>query len=197
MASSGSLTASSKPPLLVASLKSKSLDHVGSGVQQNLLNQKFSGAGSIDENPTIQETKDQDLASLPKSSAVQLLTPKTVDTDCEPVSGNSNILDPRGSDTKEDDGDGDDGANEDEEVEAVDEEERLKIEREKNLLKRKYVLQELCDTERDYVIDLGKIVEGYMNLLRSDDVSVPDDLKNGKDKIVFGNIEAIYEWHRE
>lgn len=33
--------------------------------------------------------------------------------------------------------------------------------------------------------------------MRNEEMPVPEDLKNGKDKIVFGNIEAIYEWHRE
>ena len=69
----------------------------------------------------------------------------------------------------------------------------------KALLKRSYVLQELVDTERDYVRDLGLVVEGYFDLMRRDppEVLMPEDLKNGKDKIVFGNIQAIYEWHRE
>ena len=71
-------------------------------------------------------------------------------------------------------------------------------EREKALLKRKFVLQELVTTERDYVRDLGLVVDGYIELMRNEtEISVPTDLKNGKDKIVFGNIEAIYEWHRE
>ncbi|OXU29114.1 hypothetical protein TSAR_004898 [Trichomalopsis sarcophagae] len=29
------------------------------------------------------------------------------------------------------------------------------------------------------------------------DIPLPDDLKGGKDKMVFGNIEAMYEWHRD
>ncbi|GFU83187.1 triple functional domain protein [Trichonephila clavipes] len=70
-------------------------------------------------------------------------------------------------------------------------------EREKALTKRRFVLQELVDTERDYVRDLGCLVEGYLNSMRNDEVPVPEDLKNGKDKIVFGNVEAIYEWHRD
>ncbi|XP_013794519.2 triple functional domain protein-like isoform X1 [Limulus polyphemus] len=69
--------------------------------------------------------------------------------------------------------------------------------KEKALEKRRYVVQELLDTEEDYVKDLGSIVEGYMKVMKSGDISVPEDLKNGKDKIVFGNIEAIYEWHRD
>lgn len=71
-------------------------------------------------------------------------------------------------------------------------------EREKALVKRKFVLEELVTTERDYVRDLGLIVDGYIELMRNEtEITVPADLKNGKDKIVFGNIEAIYEWHRE
>ncbi|KAM4028786.1 triple functional domain protein isoform 9-T11 [Anomaloglossus baeobatrachus] len=57
-----------------------------------------------------------------------------------------------------------------------------------------YVLQELLDSERDYVKDLGYVVEGYMALMKED--GVPDDMK-GKDKIIFGNIHQIYDWHRE
>lgn len=41
------------------------------------------------------------------------------------------------------------------------------------------------------------VLQGYLNLMRNEEIPIPEDLKNGKDKIVFGNIEAIYEWHRE
>uniref|UniRef100_A0A4W4HEF5 DH domain-containing protein n=1 Tax=Electrophorus electricus TaxID=8005 RepID=A0A4W4HEF5_ELEEL len=57
-----------------------------------------------------------------------------------------------------------------------------------------YVLLELIETERDYVRDLGLVVEGYMARMREE--GVPDDMK-GKDKIVFGNIHQIYDWHRD
>ncbi|KAF4519126.1 hypothetical protein B566_EDAN007399 [Ephemera danica] len=30
-----------------------------------------------------------------------------------------------------------------------------------------------------------------------DEIPMPEDLRAGKDKMVFGNIEAIYEWHRD
>uniref|UniRef100_A0AAY4AWN7 Non-specific serine/threonine protein kinase n=1 Tax=Denticeps clupeoides TaxID=299321 RepID=A0AAY4AWN7_9TELE len=59
---------------------------------------------------------------------------------------------------------------------------------------RIFVLNELVQTERDYVKDLGIIVEGYMK--RVVDKGVPEDMA-GKDKIVFGNIHQIYDWHRE
>lgn len=101
-------------------------------------------------------------------------------------------------------------------------------------------IQELVDTERDYVRDLGLVVEGYMASLRNSlqqqqqqpqqlasaalsattqasvpptgedptaasalpatvtPIQVPEGLcHTGKDKIIFANIEAIYEWHRE
>ena len=65
--------------------------------------------------------------------------------------------------------------------------------------KREYVIRELVHTERDYVHDLREVVEGYMALMRDSDCEIvmPEDLKGGKDKMVFGNVEAIYEWHRE
>lgn len=67
------------------------------------------------------------------------------------------------------------------------------------LIKRDYVMRELIDTERLYVRDLSYIVNGYMAIMRdpASEIPMPEDLCGGKDKIVFGNIEAIYEWHRE
>lgn len=67
------------------------------------------------------------------------------------------------------------------------------------IAKRQFVIRELVDTERDYVSDLKQIVEGYMALMRNPECEIllPEDLRGGKDKMVFGNIEAIYEWHRE
>ncbi|TNM93281.1 hypothetical protein fugu_018683 [Takifugu bimaculatus] len=62
------------------------------------------------------------------------------------------------------------------------------------LKKRHYVLLELVETERDYVRDLSLVVEGYMSRMREQ--GVPDDMK-GKDKTVFGNINQIYDWHRD
>ncbi|XP_070702837.1 triple functional domain protein isoform X3 [Pempheris klunzingeri] len=62
------------------------------------------------------------------------------------------------------------------------------------LKKRHYVLLELVETERDYVRDLGLVVEGYMSQMKEE--GVPDDMK-GKDKIVFGNIHQIYDWHKD
>ncbi|XP_016127087.1 kalirin-like [Sinocyclocheilus grahami] len=59
---------------------------------------------------------------------------------------------------------------------------------------RMFVLNEMVQTERDYVKDLGVIVEGFMG--RIGEKGVPEDMA-GKDKIVFGNIHQIYDWHKE
>ncbi|XP_017782251.1 PREDICTED: triple functional domain protein-like isoform X2 [Nicrophorus vespilloides] len=68
----------------------------------------------------------------------------------------------------------------------------------KHLENRQYVLHELLETEENYVTDLALIVEGYMVTMRDENCSIPmpEDLKTGKDKMVFGNIESIYDWHK-
>ncbi|XP_020845781.1 rho guanine nucleotide exchange factor 25 isoform X2 [Phascolarctos cinereus] len=57
-----------------------------------------------------------------------------------------------------------------------------------------YVLSELVETEKMYVEDLGQIVEGYMATMTAQ--GIPENLR-GRDRIVFGNIQQIYEWHRD
>ncbi|CAG06765.1 unnamed protein product, partial [Tetraodon nigroviridis] len=57
-----------------------------------------------------------------------------------------------------------------------------------------YVLSELIETERLYVEDLGLIVKGYMATMASQ--GVPEDMR-GKDRMVFGNIHQIYDWHKD
>uniref|UniRef100_A0A8C3RAL9 Kalirin RhoGEF kinase n=1 Tax=Cyanoderma ruficeps TaxID=181631 RepID=A0A8C3RAL9_9PASS len=59
---------------------------------------------------------------------------------------------------------------------------------------RMFVLNELVQTEKDYVKDLGIVVEGFMK--RMEEKGVSEDMK-GKDKIVFGNIHQIYDWHKD
>ncbi|XP_075229474.1 trio Rho guanine nucleotide exchange factor isoform X4 [Lycorma delicatula] len=68
------------------------------------------------------------------------------------------------------------------------------------LHKRELVIQELVQTERDYVRDLQLIAEGYIRLMNDPecDIVMPEGLKkNGKHKMVFSNLETIYEWHRD
>lgn len=62
------------------------------------------------------------------------------------------------------------------------------------LEKSMYVLKELIETEKHYVADLSFIVEGYMATMNAK--GIPEDMK-GKDKIVFGNIHQIFDWHKE
>ncbi|XP_062303477.1 LOW QUALITY PROTEIN: kalirin RhoGEF kinase b [Osmerus eperlanus] len=59
---------------------------------------------------------------------------------------------------------------------------------------RMFVVNEMVQSEKDYVKDLGVIVEGFMSRLEVR--GVPEDMR-GKDKIVFGNIHQIYDWHRD
>ncbi|XP_050733039.1 triple functional domain protein-like isoform X4 [Eriocheir sinensis] len=69
----------------------------------------------------------------------------------------------------------------------------------RELHKRQFVVAEMVETERLYVRDLADVVEGYITEMRNPDseIKMPEDLKDGKDKMVFGNLEAIYEWHRD
>ncbi|KAL1020906.1 hypothetical protein UPYG_G00006220 [Umbra pygmaea] len=67
-------------------------------------------------------------------------------------------------------------------------------ERRSALEKSMYVLKELIETEKMYVEDLAFIVEGYMATMNAK--GVPEDMK-GKDKIVFGNIHQMYDWHKD
>ncbi|KAI5735919.1 hypothetical protein M8J77_024245 [Diaphorina citri] len=64
---------------------------------------------------------------------------------------------------------------------------------------RGHIITELVETERDYVRDLALVVEGYLGEMRDPNstIPMPEDLSCGKHKMVFGNIEAIYEWHRD
>uniref|UniRef100_A0A8C8REW2 Rho guanine nucleotide exchange factor 25 n=1 Tax=Pelusios castaneus TaxID=367368 RepID=A0A8C8REW2_9SAUR len=67
-------------------------------------------------------------------------------------------------------------------------------ERKSALEKSMFVLRELIETEKMYVEDLGQIVEGYMATMQTR--GIPDDMR-GKDKIIFGNIHQIYDWHKD
>lgn len=73
---------------------------------------------------------------------------------------------------------------------------------EKAIQERSYRLQELLDSERVYVCDLEHCCH-YIQYMRESkekedhEIPMPEDLRDGKDRMIFGNIEAIYEWHRE
>merc|ERR1712079_324003 len=73
---------------------------------------------------------------------------------------------------------------------------------EKAIQERSYRLQELLDSERVYVCDLQHCCQ-YIQYMRESkekedhEIPMPEDLREGKDRMIFGNIEAIYEWHRD
>ncbi|XP_042304959.1 rho guanine nucleotide exchange factor 25 isoform X2 [Sceloporus undulatus] len=73
-------------------------------------------------------------------------------------------------------------------------EEQEEEERRSALEKSMFVLRELIETEKMYVEDLGQIVEGYMATMKAR--GIPEGMK-GKDKIIFGNIHQIYDWHKD
>ena len=67
---------------------------------------------------------------------------------------------------------------------------------------RSYRLKELLESEAMYVGDLEQCVT-YITYMRESkeeeepDIKMPEDLREGKDRMIFGNLEMIYEWHRE
>ncbi|KAG6452489.1 hypothetical protein O3G_MSEX007649 [Manduca sexta] len=67
------------------------------------------------------------------------------------------------------------------------------------LKNRGFVLRELVDTEEIYVSDLSLICEGYMRHMQNPnaDPPLPEGLRDRRHRMIFGNLEAIYEWHRD
>ncbi|CAF1074051.1 unnamed protein product [Adineta ricciae] len=63
--------------------------------------------------------------------------------------------------------------------------------------KRRHNIIELIETEKEYVKDLALIVESYMNIIENDkDLKKPTGLI-GLERVVFGNVQRIYEFHRD
>ena len=56
-------------------------------------------------------------------------------------------------------------------------------------------MDELVETERQYVKQLEECISCFISEMQSSGPQLPDALK-GKEKVVFGNIQAIYEFHR-
>jgi hypothetical protein len=72
----------------------------------------------------------------------------------------------------------------------------------KHIDQRDWRVRELIESENDYVHDLGQCCQ-YIQYMRESkemdnpDIPMPEDLKQGKDRMIFGNMEMIYEWHRD
>lgn len=53
-----------------------------------------------------------------------------------------------------------------------------------------------------YVQDLEQVYT-YITFMRESketeepSLPMPEELRQGRDRMIFGNIESIYEWHRE
>lgn len=47
---------------------------------------------------------------------------------------------------------------------------------------------------KDALLTIASALQGFMK--RIEEKGVPEDMR-GKDKIVFGNIHQIYDWHKE
>lgn len=57
-------------------------------------------------------------------------------------------------------------------------------------------MKELLKSERDYVADLETCFNVYIKTYRASTSSLPGSLK-GKEKEIFGNIEALKDFHSE
>lgn len=69
----------------------------------------------------------------------------------------------------------------------------LNEEQSKRRRRREFIMTELLQTERSYVKDLQTCIQFYLKELRN---SKESQIKP-KEKIIFGNIEDIYEFHKE
>jgi len=58
-----------------------------------------------------------------------------------------------------------------------------------------YAIKELLTTERDYVTDLSNLIDKFMEGIKRNEIPMPQDMV-GKEMIVFGNVQQIYEWHK-
>lgn len=68
-------------------------------------------------------------------------------------------------------------------------------EKRKSAKKKEFIMAELLQTERTYVKDLEICITIFLNELKNDnDNNVPPNLV-GKEHIIFGNMEEIFEFH--
>ncbi|KAH9489600.1 hypothetical protein Btru_036498 [Bulinus truncatus] len=61
-------------------------------------------------------------------------------------------------------------------------------------LKRRYVLKELEETEREYIRDLKSLIDNYIQPMSSTNQKLPELLNAGSD-LLFSNISDIFKFH--
>ena len=72
--------------------------------------------------------------------------------------------------------------------ELSEDDEKQRIER-----RKKFIINELITTEQTYVKDLEQVIDIYVKSMKG--LDVPAELY-GKDDVIFGNIEEIYDFHK-
>ena len=58
----------------------------------------------------------------------------------------------------------------------------------------RFIMTELVETERQYVKQLSECISSFIAEMQSP--TLPDALK-GKEKLVFGNIQAVHDFHKK
>ncbi|KAL4217263.1 hypothetical protein ACF0H5_023714 [Mactra antiquata] len=71
----------------------------------------------------------------------------------------------------------------------------LTEEKRRSARRREFIMAELLHTERTYVKDLETCVKCYLNEMQDPDNFMPTGIQN-KHKVIFGNMEEIYEFHK-
>lgn len=56
-----------------------------------------------------------------------------------------------------------------------------------------YIINEIIETEKEYVLSLEYVLENYMPCMDGDAVA---PVLKGKKNVLFGNIKRIYEFHK-
>lgn len=72
---------------------------------------------------------------------------------------------------------------------------QIDLERRRSVRKKEYIIQELLGTERSYVNDLEVCITTYLCEFRRNQAFAPPGIA-GQEKILFGNIEDIYNFHK-
>ncbi|XP_048253877.1 triple functional domain protein-like isoform X2 [Haliotis rufescens] len=71
----------------------------------------------------------------------------------------------------------------------------LTEEKRKSARRREFIMAELLQTERTYVKDLETCLKCYMYVMDDPSNNAPPGIQ-GKQKVIFGNLDEIYEFHK-